>query len=663
MDEKAANEETVAPVLQEQEKQEEEEEEQEQDKNADKAVAESDAEEENEGGDDDEWNGVDQMPSLCMYCGEEGLTKMMIQKVPYFRELIIASFYCEHCCESNNDVTFGGEIQMLGVRYDFNCTDPRDLDRQVIKSDTCSVHFKEIDFEIPPGTQKGEITTIEGMLRQAATNLTLYQIQRLEQMPEVGEKVGTIIAALNAMAQGDVSRFPFTMTLNDPAGNSFLENPKAPSKDINIKLSTYTRTAEQDEELGLRHETYATDNNYSALLHRKHDQEFEKPPCSAGGNPAGPDTELGVKRDPLGSLEKEVYHFPANCPSCHFEGQSLTAMTDIPHFKEVMIMAFSCDQCGYKNSEMKAGGAVPNKGTTVTLKITGPDDMTRDVLKSDSAMVIIPELDLELQHGTLGGVYTTVEGLLKKISESLVANNPFYTGDSSRLHHFNPSASIEGTEAHETSSMPNDPSSTKTRYAEFLRRLDDFCEGREYPFTLEIRDPLGNSFISSTMGAVLPPEMDDALTTDDFTRSWQEDEDFGLNDMNTGDDDCGYEGGKAADMPDRLTHVYPKLPDHPFKFAQGGAGDKTPGGWAPGTASANAVVAAAMASAAPPVDVVVGKRQFSDDSHIEFKPYENFCGVKEGFVFRLGSQGIGYYKDVHKDEPIEWEAPSAAAVA
>ncbi len=35
-------------------------------------------------------------------------------------------------------------------------------------------------------------------------------------------------------------------------------------------------------------------------------------------------------------------------------------------------------------------------------------DLKRDVIKSDSAMVDIPELDLELGHGTLGGVYTTV---------------------------------------------------------------------------------------------------------------------------------------------------------------------------------------------------------------------------------------------------------------
>jgi zinc finger protein len=38
----------------------------------------------------------------------------------------------------------------------------------------------------------------------------------------------------------------------------------------------------------------------------------------------------------------------------------------------------------------------------MTLKAESARDLTRDVLKSDTAMVMIPELELELQHGTLG---------------------------------------------------------------------------------------------------------------------------------------------------------------------------------------------------------------------------------------------------------------------
>ena len=75
-------------------------------------------------------------------------------------------------------------------------------------------------------------------------------------------------------------------------------------------------------------------------------------------------------------------------------------------------MSFSCASCGYRNAEVKGGGAVPLKGCRATLKCVDEGDLLRDVLKSDTAAVTIPELDLELVHGTLGSVYTTLEGCL-----------------------------------------------------------------------------------------------------------------------------------------------------------------------------------------------------------------------------------------------------------
>lgn len=56
--------------------------------------------------------------------------------------------------------------------------------------------------------------------------------------------------------------------------------------------------------------------------------------------------------------------------------------------------------------------------------------MTRDVFKSDSCYLTIPEIDLTLSPGTLDGIYTTVEGLIVKIHENLYKTNPFAHGDS-----------------------------------------------------------------------------------------------------------------------------------------------------------------------------------------------------------------------------------------
>lgn len=44
-------------------------------------------------------------------------------------------------------------------------------------------------------------------------------------------------------------------------------------------------------------------------------------------------------------------------------------------------MATVCDACGHKDNEVKGGSGIEPKGTKITLKITDPSDMSRDVLK------------------------------------------------------------------------------------------------------------------------------------------------------------------------------------------------------------------------------------------------------------------------------------------
>lgn len=68
--------------------------------------------------------------------------------------------------------------------------------------------------------------------------------------------------------------------------------------------------------------------------------------------------------------------------------------------------------------QVKGGGAIPNRGTKYTLETTSREDFRRDVLKSDTAVLEVPELELVLEMGTLGSMYTTVEGLLNKVSFS-----------------------------------------------------------------------------------------------------------------------------------------------------------------------------------------------------------------------------------------------------
>ncbi|CAN0260409.1 unnamed protein product, partial [Laminaria digitata] len=148
-------------------------------------------------------------------------------------------------------VTFGGELQEKGCRFDLKVNNAEDLNRQVIKSDFATVKFVEVEFEIPPQS-RGEVTTVEGLLRTSAERLGEAQDLRMERSPEVGAQIAGVIARLALMSAGVDSEFPFTMVVDDPSGNSFVENPSAPNKDPALTTVHYTRTATQDMSLGLQ---------------------------------------------------------------------------------------------------------------------------------------------------------------------------------------------------------------------------------------------------------------------------------------------------------------------------------------------------------------------------------------------------------------------------
>lgn len=191
-------------------------------------------------------------------------------------------------------------------------------------------------------------------------------------------------------------------------------------------------------------------------------------------------------------------------------------ITAIPHFKEVILMAFTCEACGWKDVEVKGGGAVPAKGTLIELYYNPQAegamerDMTRDVIKGDMASIEIPELDLLVTQGSLGGMYTTVEGLLTAMRDKLVESNPFTTEEATD------SASSE----------------RKAAFLAFKARFDAVVDGAA-PFTLRLRDPMANTWIYSPFQFMDPPRDDPHLTQLEYERSHQEELDLGLLDMKT----------------------------------------------------------------------------------------------------------------------------------
>jgi len=100
-----------------------------------------------------------------------GETKYMAITIPFFKELILSAFCCEHCGEKNSEVTFAGKLEDYGVKYEVNVINQVAFNRKVVKSDFCTIKIPEAGLEIPPETQKGSIKTIEGYIMSTIDGL------------------------------------------------------------------------------------------------------------------------------------------------------------------------------------------------------------------------------------------------------------------------------------------------------------------------------------------------------------------------------------------------------------------------------------------------------------------------------------------------------------
>ena len=77
-----------------------------------------------------------------------------------------------------------------------------------------------------------------------------------------------------------------------------------------------------------------------------------------------------------------------NRTKCTSAGCVLNCGQDIPFFKEVLIMATTCDACGHRDNEVKSGTGVADEGTRIELRLTDTSDLTRDILKVNAQNLI-----------------------------------------------------------------------------------------------------------------------------------------------------------------------------------------------------------------------------------------------------------------------------------
>jgi zinc finger protein len=307
--------------------------------------------------------------------------------------------------------------------------------------------------------------------------LSQDQDRRKEEHPEESAKIEEFLSRVRLCMKAET---PFTLILHDISGNSFISPPPSVlpgHKDERLQSIRVERTREEDHLVGIYPEMAEEDTTEQS-------DSVE---------------ESGQAPD----FHQEVLEFSTTCPNCGAACTTKMKLTPIPYFKEVVIMATDCEKCGSRTNEVKSGSGIEEKGRRITLRVTTPDDLCRDVLKSETCSVEIPELELEVGGGTLGGKFTTLEGLLCNLKEQLSAENPLISGDSA--------------------------------YPEMKAKMEQFCQkfdrliSCEVPFTVILDDPAGNSYLQN----VYAPDDDPEMKVEDYERDFEQREQLGLNDINT----------------------------------------------------------------------------------------------------------------------------------
>jgi len=68
--------------------------------------------------------------------------------------------------------------------------------------------------------------------------------------------------------------------------------------------------------------------------------------------------------------ENPVSEIESLCMNCEKNGTTRILLTKIPFFKEIILMAFECPECGYKNSEVQPGQCLADQGIRIEVSVT-----------------------------------------------------------------------------------------------------------------------------------------------------------------------------------------------------------------------------------------------------------------------------------------------------
>jgi zinc finger protein len=152
-----------------------------------------------------------------------------------------------------------------------------------------------------------------------------------------------------------------------------------------------------------------------------------------------------------------------SCPLCGKEARITITEYDIPYFGKALLFVTVCE-CGYRYSDVMIPEA--KEGAKYTIKVK-EETLTARVVKSSSATIKIPELEVEVVPGAKSeGYISNVEGVLLRIEDAVKIARDWNRDDEEKVK----------------------------KCDEIIKAIEEARAGKR-ELTLIIEDPTGNSAI------------------------------------------------------------------------------------------------------------------------------------------------------------------------
>jgi zinc finger protein len=198
-------------------------------------------------------------------------------------------------------------------------------------------------------------------------------------------------------------------------------------------------------------------------------------------------------------------------------------------------MSFACPHCHLRNSEIQPAGEIQQRGIKYTMRVDTAEDLNRQIVKSDTAIFRVEDIDLEIPPGR--GQLSNVEGILSMVAEDLSQKQD-----------------------ERKTVMPE----IYEQIEKVITTLKQMASGEKLPFKLSIDDPAGNSSIE-------PPTQLFAgkYSRHEYPRTAEQNEALGLGDSSaTPDVDANAQatGAPATEIRPQYqaSKMYPEMPSGPM---------------------------------------------------------------------------------------------------